>query len=155
MKYKMRLAQKAMSEAACRKLLAETEYGVLALCGGDLEPYAVPVNYVYDGQSLYFHGAMEGKKIDLIRQNPRASFSVVCHTEIMRESFNTRFQSVCLFGTVELLQSDEEKLRVFRLLSDRFVSAPEETIRSYFSANLSQTAVFRLNIEEMTGKQKL
>lgn len=38
------------------------------------QPYVVPLNFGYDGHALYFHGAMEGRKIDVIRKNSRVCF---------------------------------------------------------------------------------
>ncbi len=37
---------------------------------GDLNPYAVPVNYVYDGRRLFPRAQLE--KYDLARKNPKA-----------------------------------------------------------------------------------
>ena len=40
--------------------------------------YIVPVNFGYDkaGKAFYFHGAAQGRKIDLIRQNGYAGFEL-------------------------------------------------------------------------------
>ncbi|WP_438590906.1 pyridoxamine 5'-phosphate oxidase family protein, partial [Faecalibaculum rodentium] len=56
--------------------------GVLALSGDEEYPYAVPISYVQDGDVLYFHCARSGHKLDLIRQNPKASFCVVDQDQI-------------------------------------------------------------------------
>ena len=33
------------------------------------EPYVVPVNFGYERNALYFHGALEGRKVELIQKN--------------------------------------------------------------------------------------
>lgn len=48
----------------------------LALSEGD-QPYVVPLNFGYEEGALYFHCAKEGRKIDIIRRNPRVCFSFV------------------------------------------------------------------------------
>ena len=44
--------------------------------------YMVPMNYGYREQDgkliLYFHGAKEGKKVEMIRKDPRAGFEMDC-----------------------------------------------------------------------------
>ena len=46
----------------------------------DNEPYVVPMNYGYtleDGKLvLYLHSAVRGKKLDMIRENSKVSFSI-------------------------------------------------------------------------------
>ena len=49
-------------DSACL-LLRKGEYGVLSMVDGGV-PYAVPVSYVWDGQSsVYVHCAPEGRKL--------------------------------------------------------------------------------------------
>ncbi len=53
----------------------------LGLVDGD-EPYVVPMNYGYtlEGEKLtvYLHGARRGRKLDLIRANPKVFFELDC-----------------------------------------------------------------------------
>jgi uncharacterized protein len=37
-------------------------------------PYLVPLNFGYRDESLFFHCAKEGSKLDIIRQNPKVCF---------------------------------------------------------------------------------
>ncbi len=53
----------------------------LGLVDGD-EPYVVPMNYGYimeDGKlTVYLHGAKVGRKLDLMRANPKVFFELDC-----------------------------------------------------------------------------
>ena len=51
--------------------------GTLALHGDNGYPYAVPVSYVYADGKMYFHSAVQGHKMDAIRQHPEVSFCVL------------------------------------------------------------------------------
>ena len=48
----------------------------------DNEPYVVPMNYGYtmeDGKLvLYLHSALKGKKLDMMRENPKVFFEIDC-----------------------------------------------------------------------------
>ena len=62
----------------------------LALNDEDGYPYLLPLNFGMeetDGRvTLYFHGAKEGKKYDLIRKDVRASFEMDCsHRLVLSE----------------------------------------------------------------------
>ena len=56
--------------------LDQAEYGTLALSVDDV-PYAVPLNFVRIEESIYFHGALKNRKMKMLSQNQKASFSVV------------------------------------------------------------------------------
>ena len=61
---------------------------------------------------LYFHGAMEGTKYDLIEKDNRASFEMDCEhklvTEVERGSCTMEYESVIGQGRVEMLSDDEK-----------------------------------------------
>lgn len=54
----------------------------LALNGADGTPYVVPLNFglavAEDALSLYFHSALEGQKMDLMKRDNRAAFEMDC-----------------------------------------------------------------------------
>ena len=37
-------------------------------------PYIVPLNFGFSDDSLYFHSAHKGRKIDILKKNPRVCF---------------------------------------------------------------------------------
>ncbi|GAV22898.1 pyridoxamine 5'-phosphate oxidase family protein [Carboxydothermus pertinax] len=66
----LRRKDRALPEALAELILTDGEYGVLATAGKEY-PYAVPLNYVYKNGAIYFHSALEGQKLDLLKENPR------------------------------------------------------------------------------------
>lgn len=110
-----RKPEKNLSEAEMKEILEVAEYGVLATIGDDGYPYGVPLNFVYDGKAVYFHGAKEGHKVDNLKFSSKVSFTVVVDTEVLPKEFNTKFRSVILFGQT-LLATDEERKQVFELM---------------------------------------
>lgn len=116
-------------------------------------PYVVTLNYAYHDGALYFHAANEGRKMDFVAQQPQAAFTVVRDFGLIKGgsgcSWTTRFQSVVGHGSIVLLETVEQKrcaLNLFmRHYSDEAFTFPERAIE--------KTAVFRLDIEQMTAKQ--
>ena len=71
-------------------VLNDADDMVVALNDGDGAPYAFPVNFVLLGDALYIHTAFTGKKMDLIRKNPRVGFSAYADVRIIREKATPR-----------------------------------------------------------------
>lgn len=124
---------------------------------GDGYPYIVPLNFgmcVKDGQiELYFHGAQEGTKYDLIEKDPRASFEMDCGhrlvTEADRGNCTMEYQSVIGQGHMEVL-SDEEKYDALCILMKHY----HQEDFAFNKVVMPQTKVFKLVVEKVTGKAR-
>ncbi len=93
----MRRAERMVSQGEARRLLDSSSYGVLSLVSPDGQPYGVPVNHVYVPQdnAVYIHCAQEGQKLDFLRENPKASFTVVGSGQVIEEKFTTMKARSC------------------------------------------------------------
>ena len=65
---KMRRFKQEISKEECIEVLNSQPRGVLAVLGDDDYPYTVPIDFIYDEETntIGFHGAREGHKIDAI-----------------------------------------------------------------------------------------
>jgi nitroimidazol reductase NimA-like FMN-containing flavoprotein (pyridoxamine 5'-phosphate oxidase superfamily) len=95
---KMRRKDRAMDLAATKELLQSAEYGTLATVGKDNMPYLVPMSFVYIEDSLYFHCAVEGRKINNMKENAKACFNVVEQVELLPSAFSTKYKSAVVSG---------------------------------------------------------
>ena len=75
--HKMRRFRQELSLEETKRIFEEGTFGVLALCGEDLNPYAVPISYVYDGDKIYFHSAKAGHKLEIIKKCSKMNGSTV------------------------------------------------------------------------------
>ena len=131
----------------CRLAMWDEEY-----------PYMLPLNFgmeIIDEQViLYFHGANEGKKYDLLQKDPRVSFEMDCEhrlvTALDTGSCTMEYESVIGCGTVEIVP-DEDKKRALDLMMKHY---HEETF-SYNISVIPRTTVFCLRVEKMTGKRRM
>lgn len=120
-------------------------------------PYIVPLNFGMreeDGTVVfYFHGAKEGKKYDLIRRDNRASFEMDCGHQLFLEeergNCTMTYECVMGRGRIEIVP-DEEKEEALILLMEHYRSADFPFNR----AVIPMTTVFKLVVEEMTGKRR-
>ncbi len=124
----------------------------LAINDGEY-PYIVPLNFGYKEGVLYFHGAMKGKKLSLLEKDSHAAFEMDTKLKIVDADeacdWSMIFQSVLGRGRISMIDSPEEKKKSLSIImaqySDKTFDLPEKTING--------TAVYKLTIEEMTGKQ--
>lgn len=122
---KMRRGLQELGKEECDNILKNGDYGVLALDGDDGYPYALPINYCYDGDKIYFHCALTGHKIDAVKRNPKASFCVVAQSKIVAAEYTDYFKSVIAFGTIRIIESDEEKRAAIKKLARKY--APNDS----------------------------
>lgn len=149
----MRRKDKQLSMEEITEVINNGEYGILATIGDDHYPYSVPLNYVYHNESIYFHCATVGHKIDNITYNDNASFCVVEGTEIIPSQFSTKFKSVIVFGKVKEAVEEEKEEGLIALLQ-KFSSAHMDAGKQYIKNAWDQTKVFKIEIEHMAGKGK-
>ena len=98
--HELRRKDRAVSDDDAMGILKKAEYGVLSTVCPDGTPYGVPLNFCFVENAIYFHCAVEGRKIDNVERNPSVSFCVVGATEVMPAKFGTKYESVIVSGTV-------------------------------------------------------
>lgn len=148
----MRRKGNSISEEAIVEILKNGTNGVLAVHGDDGYPYAVPLSYAYDDGKLYFHGAVEGHKLDSIKGNEKVSFCVVGADNIIPEDFNTLFASVIVFGKAKILEDQVGKQETLEKIVYKYSQDFQESGRAYISKEWKNCVAIELTIEHMTGK---
>lgn len=149
----MRRCRQEIPSDEVENILKQGKYCVLGVSGDDDYPYAVPVNYVYDGTSIYIHSAADGHKIDALRRNPKCSLCVVDKDDVVPEEFTSYFRSVIVFGKAHFMASTDEKVMALRLLSDKYSPGidPGAEIAQFISA----VSIIRIDISSVAGKEAI
>ncbi|KAA3619846.1 MAG: pyridoxamine 5'-phosphate oxidase family protein [Calditrichaeota bacterium] len=149
----VRRSDRAIDEKAAMQILQDGKYGVLSTADESGQPYGIPVNHIVIGNSIYFHSAMHGHKIDNIRMNSRVSFCVVGANKIIPEQLATNYESVVVFGVATRV-SNNEKRKPLEALIKRFAPDQVNTSAEYFEKHLKRTAVIKIDIEHVSGKAR-
>ncbi len=117
------------------------------------EPYIVPVCFGYERNTLYFHGALEGRKVELIKKNNKVCFEIDTDVEVVNAEepcrWTMKYRSVIGVGRAYILESYEEKTHGLRLIMKQY----SEGEFSFPKSKLDSVLVVRVNIESITGKQ--
>lgn len=142
------ITEKAVMESVIRDALVCR----LAMVDGD-RPYVVPLCFGYQGDTLYVHGAVKGKKIDLLKKNPNVCVEFDQNTGVVPAEnpcdWDMKYRSVIGYGTATFVEDPYEKMAALSIIishySEKSFHLPE--------AQLRKTVVIRIDIEHMTGKQ--
>lgn len=123
----------------------------------DGEVYIVPLNFGYEIKdniyTFYFHGAKEGRKMELIQKNPRVGFEMDTNYALTEGDiacgYSARFQSVVGNGVMSVVSDPEEKRRGLTLLMDHNAGKQEWT---FAETALRAVAVLKLTVTGMSCK---
>lgn len=127
----------------------------------DSEVYIVPLNFGFEYSeqhiTFYFHGAKEGRKIDLIAKSPHVGFEMDTNHEVYAKSNNgtacmytARFQSVIGTGKVSMVCNVEEKKHGLLLLMKH---TTQKCDWSFDDKMFNAVAVFKLEVEKLSCKE--
>lgn len=150
----MRRAKQILSNKDTIAVLERCTNGTLACLGDGDYPYAVPLNYVYFNDKIYFHSAKDGHKIDAITKNPKVSFSVIDEDTIVSEKYTTHFRSIIAFGKAKIVEGDEW-LEAFKALVQKYSGDQPEEANSNIIARCTRSHIISIDIEHITGKEAL
>lgn len=128
----------------------------IGLADGEF-PYIVPLNFAYQavGNQIYFyvHGAMAGRKYELLQKNKVCSFEMdiplqmECITE--KKDVTMRYKSVMGKAAAEFLEGDEKQSAIDDIIMNRY----ESTRNFEYNKNaVARTAIVRLTVTELTAK---
>lgn len=156
-------------------VIDKARYGLLSMIDGD-EPYGIPLSIVRNGEHLYFHSAIDGRKVNILAKNPIVSVAFVGDTripenfteeelkEIARDEskavllissvFTTEYESVVIKGKVEMVEDEEERIKAMRLICEKYTPTKMEYFEMAIKAGLKRANIYKIPIEEIRAKRK-
>ena len=124
----------------------------------DGEVYIVPLNFGYevkdDTYTFYFHGAKEGRKIDLMQKNPVVGFEMDTDYALKEADtacgYSARFQSIIGTGIVSIVSESDEKKLGLSLLMEHNAGKKNWT---FDEKMMNAVAVFKLEVTKLSCKE--
>jgi hypothetical protein len=148
-------------EAWMRALLERTPVGVLGTTSGG-QPFLNSNLFVYAPEEhvIFIHTAARGRTRDNVEREPRACFTAFEMGRVLPADraleFSTEYGGVVLFGRISVVESEDEAQRALQMLMDKYAPhlRPGSDYEAATPADLKRTSVFKLAIEEWSGKRK-
>ena len=129
----------------------------IGMIDGD-EPYVVPLNYGYtmeDGKlTLYMHGATEGRKLDVMRANPKVFFEMNCEVTPfegkMACQYGTSYACLMGKGLAEVVEDIEDKKKYLSL----FMKTQTGKDFTFTDGMISTVSIMKIDVTEYTAKRR-
>ncbi|KUO77604.1 MAG: flavin-nucleotide-binding protein [Clostridia bacterium BRH_c25] len=156
-KYHMKKSEREITDKEyISNILKNGKYAIVSMCRNN-EPYIVTLSYGYDGSrnSLYFHSAKEGLKIDFIRENPKVCATVIEDGGYQPGECEHKYASVVFWGKMYAVEDLEEKKHALVTMIHHLEGVPEP-VKARLLKNDSVyegVGILRLDISEITGKK--
>lgn len=150
---KVRRNDREISKAKAIQILNNAEYGFLGTVGENTFPYVTPLSFIYLNNSIYFHSAKVGHKLENIDFNNKVSFSVVGATKVLENMFSTSYESVVIFGDALEVFNEEKELILLELLN-KYAPTNLEKGKIYIAHMKNKTTVIKINIQHLTAKSR-
>ena len=154
----MRRDDRAQDRDFSLALIDRCTHGVMALSTGEPLPYCLPLSFVRIGEDLLFHCAREGRKVDLLRRSPQVCVTFVGDDRpafVAPAMYTTYYQSVIVTGTAAEVEDPSEKSAALRALCQKVTPDHMDGFETAVEQSLAVTAVWKVHMEEITGKAKL
>ncbi len=147
----MRLKDQQLDEDRVSEILNTCTNGVLSVKGDNGYPYGVPLSYAYADGKIYFHCSKEGYKVELLKADPKVSFTVISQDNIIPEAYNTLYVSVIAFGTVRLIDDPEEMRKTHIHIVKKYSKGYEKGGMEYLDAAMDKINMAEITIDHITG----
>ena len=121
----------------------------------DNVPYIVPLNFGFLDDTFYFHGAKEGRKMDMIKSNPNVCFELDTNHKLVGESdracdWTMTFSSIMGTGVMKIVDHIPDKIKALNILMQDY--GGEDTYE-YSDKMLERIGIMKLEIETIIGKE--
>lgn len=156
-KYHMRKLEREITDKGeLASILRKGKYAVISMCR-DNDPYIVTLSYGYDEHknSLYFHSAKSGLKIDFIKDNPKVCATVIEDGGYLKGECEHKYASVVFWGDMHVVEELAEKKHALVTMIDHLEEMPEPVkMRLLKNDSVYEgVGILRLDISEITGKK--
>jgi len=151
----MRRKDREKDGAFAFEVIRDCEYATLATVNKNGTPYCIPVSPVVIKDSIYFHCAPEGQKLDNITENGSVCISAVRYTRLVPERFTTEYESAVATGKCRIIADEAEKLMVFQALRDKYAESNAAGFDSELTKSMNKTYICGITVEQITGKANI
>jgi nitroimidazol reductase NimA-like FMN-containing flavoprotein (pyridoxamine 5'-phosphate oxidase superfamily) len=122
----------------------------------DGQPFVIPTIHVRIGECLYFHGSPASRMLKALAQGIQVCVAVtlVDGLVLARSAFHhsMNYRSAVVFGTARPVEGLDERRTVLHALSEHVVQGRWSEVRPPTTAELKQTLVLSLPIDEASAK---
>ena len=145
--------QEIKDKKVLEEILSQAQICRLAMIDNG-EPYLLAFNYGFQNNCIYIHSAPEGRKIDILKRNPKVCFEVEQEARLIKGEeackWSTLYRSVVGYGKVEIITDFEKKWQALEIIMKQH-GYPDKT--EFNKKEVDFIIILKLTISSMHGKQ--
>jgi nitroimidazol reductase NimA-like FMN-containing flavoprotein (pyridoxamine 5'-phosphate oxidase superfamily) len=136
------------------EIIRQCQWCHLGMADTDGSPYVLPMNFGFRDDVIYLHGAQHGKKIEILKRNPRVCIQFSTGHELRYQSeqvacsWSMRYRSVICYGTVQFLSDPDEKVKALDIIMSQYA---DRDFR-YNDPSIREVNVFFVKVERFEGR---
>jgi len=136
------------------QILETADCCYMAMVSPDGSPYVVPMNFGYDEYYVYLHSARKGKKIDILINNPKVCLAFSAFHQLRYQSENVacswsmKYKSVLVFGEVEFIEQEEEKIKMLNCMMKKYAGRDF----NYNAPALREVLTYRVSLRNIEAR---
>ena len=144
------IASKEEMEAVIRKC----QTCCISMVDPEGKPYVIPMNYGFQDDVVFFHGAQKGKKVDVLQhqQDVCIVFSTDHQLRYVNEevacSWSMRYRSVIVYGKAEFVDDLKDKVDCLNIIMANYSDRSFE----YNDPAVREVMVFKVKVQKMDGR---
>lgn len=118
------------------------------------KPYVIPMNFGFADNTILLHGAKQGKKIDILKNNPNicivfsTDHQLRWQNEDVACSWSMKYRSVLAYGKVVFVDDIAEKQALLQQFMKNY--SPKEF--KYSKPSLEEVQVIKVSVDKMEGR---
>jgi uncharacterized protein len=126
----------------------------LGVCGSDLQPYVVPMNFGFHDGHLFLHSAQSGRKWEAMKENPKVCVTFCIGDDIAWQdehiacSYRMKSQSVIAEGSVQFIDDFEQKVEILNHLMRQY----SDREFSFNGPAVNNVGIVKLTVEHWGAK---
>jgi len=122
----------------------------------DNQPFVIPVAYGRKDDTIYLHGSIKSRLMQLGQANTPLCITVT-HVDglvLARSAFHSslNYRSVVLFGQAEEVTDSEEKTDALHRITNQILRGRWEEVRELKASEIMATSVLKMRIEDASAK---
>ena len=118
-------------------------------------PYLIPINFGYSDNTIYFHCALEGEKINILKENPHVCMVFNIDNKLInniaQDDWTMYYKSVIAYGKVEFIMDIAQRQKAINIMFKHYEGENYPLPKPV----LEKTMFLKVEIKKMTGKQNI
>jgi nitroimidazol reductase NimA-like FMN-containing flavoprotein (pyridoxamine 5'-phosphate oxidase superfamily) len=135
-------------------IIRRSQWCHVAMVDQDNKPYVIPMNFGFSDDTIYIHGAGEGKKIEILKNNPEVCINFSIDHELRYQSeqvacsWSMKYRSVLCYGKVEFIEDPAEKVAAMNLVMAHYTDREFK----FNPPSIREVKVMRIKVIRFEGR---